>query len=353
MNNSNANIFERQSVNKKYQVFVSSTYLDLIEERQSVIKALLNTGCIPSGMELFPATDTSQWEYIKKVIDECDYYVLVIAGRYGSIEKESGVSYTEKEYRYARDAGKPTICFYLDDASVANLPLEKTERELEQKLNLEKFKKFAREKLSVPYKNADQLAFNVVNSINNLKVSTPAIGWVRSDSIISGDSAEEILKLRREVENLEEKLSKSVNLGSLEIDLKKSVAIEYSVRIFDELEDNVPQKEYIINTFFSLEDILSELILYIQEGVSASKLKNALNDFIRSSEKAKSFVEEVQGRYYSISDIKEVDFKRLLTILTSLDIAMNIAGEYHISTFGDKILADKVKNEFLREGSNA
>jgi hypothetical protein len=340
-------------VNKKYQVFVSSTYLDLIEERQSVIKALLNTGCIPSGMELFPATDTSQWEYIKKVIDECDYYILVIAGRYGSIEKESGISYTEKEYRYARDAGKPTICFYLDDISVVNLTPEKTERELEQKLSLEKFKKFAREKLSVPFKNADQLAFNVVNSINNLKVSTPAIGWVRSDSIISGDSAEEILKLKREVENLEKKLSQNVNLESLEVDLKKSVAIEYSVRIFADLEDNFPQSEYIISTLFSLEDLLSELILYIQEGANLIKLKHALHDFIRSSEKVKSFVEEVKGKYYSISDIKEVDFKRLLTILTSLNIAMNVAGEYQISTLGEKILADKVKNEFLKEGSNA
>jgi hypothetical protein len=45
---------------KKYQVFVSSTYRDLSEERQEVMQALLELDCIPVGMELFPATDDDQ-----------------------------------------------------------------------------------------------------------------------------------------------------------------------------------------------------------------------------------------------------------------------------------------------------
>ena len=48
-------------------------------------------------MEGFFAADEEQLSYIKKIIDECDYYILIIAGRYGSID-ETGVSYTEKEY---------------------------------------------------------------------------------------------------------------------------------------------------------------------------------------------------------------------------------------------------------------
>ncbi len=46
---------------KKYQVFVSSTYKDLSEERQEVMQALLELDCIPVGMELFPAADDDQW----------------------------------------------------------------------------------------------------------------------------------------------------------------------------------------------------------------------------------------------------------------------------------------------------
>ncbi|EOB9332781.1 DUF4062 domain-containing protein (plasmid) [Staphylococcus aureus] len=35
----------------KYQIFISSTYLDLIEERQAVVEAVLNSNNIPAGME--------------------------------------------------------------------------------------------------------------------------------------------------------------------------------------------------------------------------------------------------------------------------------------------------------------
>ena len=63
---------------KRYQVFISSTFRDLELERQEVMHALLELDCIPSGMELFPAANETQWNLIKKVIDDCDYYVLVI-----------------------------------------------------------------------------------------------------------------------------------------------------------------------------------------------------------------------------------------------------------------------------------
>lgn len=52
---------------KKYQVFISSTYTDLIQERSAVIQCLLDNDCIPVGMEQFPASNMSQMEYIKNV----------------------------------------------------------------------------------------------------------------------------------------------------------------------------------------------------------------------------------------------------------------------------------------------
>jgi len=44
---------------KKHQVFISSTFRDLIVERQAVLKAVLELGHMPAGMELFPAADES------------------------------------------------------------------------------------------------------------------------------------------------------------------------------------------------------------------------------------------------------------------------------------------------------
>ena len=72
---------------KKYQVFISSTYKDLLEERKKVQEILLMADCIPAGMEAFVAANDEQFEVIKKVIDLCDYYVLIIGNRYGSINQ--------------------------------------------------------------------------------------------------------------------------------------------------------------------------------------------------------------------------------------------------------------------------
>ena len=73
------------TTDKRYQVFVSSTYDDLQDERKEVMQALLELDCIPAGMELFPASSKDQWSLIKRVIDDCDYYILIIGGRYGRV----------------------------------------------------------------------------------------------------------------------------------------------------------------------------------------------------------------------------------------------------------------------------
>lgn len=66
---------------KKYQIFVSSTYNDLKDERQVAIDTIMKLGQIPAGMELFSATGENQFEMIKPVIFESDYYLLIVAGK--------------------------------------------------------------------------------------------------------------------------------------------------------------------------------------------------------------------------------------------------------------------------------
>lgn len=40
-------------VNKKFQIFISSTYEDLIEERSKVVATILKSNHFPIGMEMF------------------------------------------------------------------------------------------------------------------------------------------------------------------------------------------------------------------------------------------------------------------------------------------------------------
>src|SRR3712207_6374119 len=97
----------------KYQIFVSSTYEDLKAERDQVIRAVLEMGHIPVGMEMFSAADEEQWQIITRQIDQSDYYVVLVAHRYGSTVE--GISYTEKEYDYAVRSGVPALGFIITD----------------------------------------------------------------------------------------------------------------------------------------------------------------------------------------------------------------------------------------------
>jgi hypothetical protein len=105
---------------RKLQVFISSTYSDLIEERQAAVGAVLKSGHIPAGMELFTSGDKSQMTTIEKWIDESDVYMLILGGRYGTIETSSGLSYTEREYNYAVEQGKPFFAVVIQPDALEN-----------------------------------------------------------------------------------------------------------------------------------------------------------------------------------------------------------------------------------------
>jgi Domain of unknown function (DUF4062) len=111
-------------MDRRYQIFISSTFTDLKDERQAVLKAILELDHMPAGMELFPASDDSAWQLIMDVINNSDYYVLIIGGRYGSLD-ETGLGYTEKEYDYATSQKKAVIP--LLHANPDNIQRDKTE----------------------------------------------------------------------------------------------------------------------------------------------------------------------------------------------------------------------------------
>jgi len=187
-------------VEKRYQVFVSSTYTDLMEERSEVMQALLELECMPSGMELFPAATESQWAWITKVIDESDYYLVIISGRYGSTHRDTGLSYTEMEYRYAVDAGKPVVAFLHEDPSA--LQQKFCEQAPDKRARLDAFRDLAKTRLCKMYSSPADLGAKVSRSITQLKKQHPAIGWVRADTFGGAPSAEDVLKLREDNDRL-------------------------------------------------------------------------------------------------------------------------------------------------------
>lgn len=154
---------------------MSSTYKDLIEERKEVIHALLELDCIPAGMELFPATDEDAWSLIKEIIDGCDYYILILAGKYGSLNS-GGVGYTEMEYDYAIQIGKPVLCFLHDD--IDELTSGKVESTAKGKKSLTAFREKASKKHCKFWSDASDLGGKVSRSLVQLRKRHPSDGWV-------------------------------------------------------------------------------------------------------------------------------------------------------------------------------
>ncbi len=189
---------------KRFQVFVSSTFEDLKIERQNVLKAILELDNMPAGMELFPAIDSDAWALIKDVIDASDYYVLVIGGRYGSLNSE-GISYTEKEYDYAVSKGKPVIALLHKNPD--NLQRAKTETDQKSWKKLSEFRKKVENSHACAYwENPDELKSSLIIGLTKTIKRHPAIGWIRANLLPSNDTLKELLDLRKRNQELEDKI---------------------------------------------------------------------------------------------------------------------------------------------------
>lgn len=161
-----------------HSVFVSSTYEDLREERAEVQKSLWKLHCMPIGMEIFGSADEETWEFIKRQIADCDYYIVIIADRYGSVAAD-GISYTEKEYDYAREIGKPVLAFVHGDRGA--LPRDRTEPDAAKRQKLEEFIAKVRRSPVSDFRTPHELATNVTVSFINLRERRPATGFIRAD----------------------------------------------------------------------------------------------------------------------------------------------------------------------------
>jgi hypothetical protein len=220
-------------MSKRYQVFVSSTYADLKEERRKVIQTLMEMDCIPAGMELFPSADEEQFEFIKRVIDDCDYYLLIIGGRYGSTTPE-GVSYTEKEYDYAIESGLKVIALLHEDPN--QIPVGKSEIDPVLRDRLRRFReKVATNRLVKFWKAAEELPGLVALSLSKTIKMHPATGWIRADAASNEELLTEINDLRKENQQFRAALAKvSAQTKPLVKDLAGlDESITLSVRYYD------------------------------------------------------------------------------------------------------------------------
>ncbi|MBD8498642.1 DUF4062 domain-containing protein [Paenibacillus arenosi] len=277
---------------KKLQVFVSSTYEDLKKERQAAVQAILTSGHIPAGMELFSAGDETQKEIIKKWIDESDVYLLILGGRYGSIDNSTGKSYTHWEYQYAGEISKPRFAVVISEGALegkirteGTQMMEKSNRQL-----YEEFRKEVLGKICKIFNDERDIELAVFQKMGEYVSREDLKGWVRGSEVpdLLGVFQEQ-LKLNSD----NAKLSAEVTI------LKKQLQQKQAVEMFDGL------------TFEELQETLSKIKIEFpkelssKENLSAKSILNLFfilkDDFATGITNQANISEAQSFVYYSIA----------------------------------------------------
>ena len=209
-------------------------------------------------MEQFHAAPTSQWNVITKMIDECDFYLLVIGGRYGSIDESVDKSYTEKEYDYAKSKGMPVLVLIKKIESITadkqDVDDEKYDR-YEKQRRLDAFRKrVQKEENTVDFfTNIDDLKYIASPTLRNaIEYAGSDSGWVRYRDVV------DIINEEAKGRNIS--LTESRERQQELLESMKTMLSDFGNRL-DNIETNTLSREELpsaissdINKLFHVED---------------------------------------------------------------------------------------------------
>ena len=217
---------------RKFSVFISSTYEDLKEQRQALMGVALENNFIPVGMEQFHAAPATQWDVITKMIDECDFYLLVIGGRYGSIDKESGISYTEKEYNYAKNKGLPVLVLIREPSAITASDQDTGDDKFEKMRKLDEFRTRVQNDGNTVdfFTDLNSLRYAASPAFRNaINYANENAGWVRYRDVVKviNEEAEVRNKANAEIGENQQKLLEEM----------KEMLSQFGIRLTD-IENN-------------------------------------------------------------------------------------------------------------------
>jgi hypothetical protein len=205
------------------------------------VQAILVAGHIPAGMELFTAGDQTQMEVIKRWIDESDIYMLILGARYGSIEAETGKSYTQLEYEYAVEKGLPFFALVIDQKKLEKQAAKNKSSEADNPL-YQGFRSLVSSRMVQFWEDDKDIKIQIPGCISKIRAEREVIGWVRGDNANTVAITEELARLSKENSELR------TLLGNTE---DKIFDLTYE-QFFEKLKEEtfeLPYKERKINLY--------------------------------------------------------------------------------------------------------
>ena len=146
------------------KVFLSSTFMDLIDYRKTVTMALRRQGLEVTDMETFAARKEEPKEASLSELAKCDVVIGLYAHRYGFIPEGDDISITEREYLHAKYKGIPMFCFLIDKKQPWIIDMVEDDTEKLRKLNAFKYR-ILKEKVVDFFTTPENLAILVTSSI--------------------------------------------------------------------------------------------------------------------------------------------------------------------------------------------
>lgn len=241
---------------RKLQVFVSSTFEDLKPERQAAVEAILEAGHIPAGMELFTAGDESQLDTIKAWIGNSDVFVLLLGGRYGSIEPKSQKSYVQLEYEYALELAKPAFAVVITEEgldtkvkTIGRDAIEQTNGQL-----LQQFRSAVLSKTSRFFADAKDIKIAIHQKLAELAQRKDLVGWVRGDQAQgNAELAAELAALSAENRSLRSR-SSAADATPLTFELPPNLTDDDIVAVLKTTLKQMPSEKRFAVLFFEHVD---------------------------------------------------------------------------------------------------
>ena len=182
----------------KYHIFIGSALDDLKNERKELPRIVMELGHIPVTADYLDSTARNSHSLLQKVIEECDYFVALVAHKYSS--PNGDVSPLVAQCSIAAKKGIPILALVIDDKARSKPAKKEKDPALVRKLN--DFKAKLRSGPCETWSNSPDLCQKAQSLlVQELNINARP-GWMRAEKLIDPTVANELSRLSNENDSL-------------------------------------------------------------------------------------------------------------------------------------------------------